>query len=568
MKKTQSISIASTLFWIEEDAYQVLEHYLSSIKAHFAPKGEESEVVRDIEARVAEQFLESKKKIVTLDEVHAVIASMGDVGDFGDEKIDSKDAADEEPRAGKRLYRNSDDKVIAGVASGIAAYLGIDVLWVRMAFVLFTFVSGFGVLLYLTLCIFIPEAKTASQLLEMKGAPVTLETLSGRAKDRWDELKNDRHHRGFLRRILTTPFTIIGRVLQFIFTKIVPIFGRLFGAVIALGATLALLALTVLLGLMLTHLGGTYLSEFPIGDILSPGMVALVSLVVYLAVGIPFYFLLFLGTSLLARRRVVSSTISFTLLGVWFLSIVAAGVIGISVAERVSSYMKTSPAYQETERTVTVSEPLTGIIARNGVNLEYIQDSKATTTTITLEGRVKDMDHLVPSVQDGVLTLAPEKQTRDTKFCIFCNLYSVPKVLVTAPNVTAFTGENGTRISADKITSASKVTISLSKGASGTFSVDAKEVAVAIKNAVHLDLSGKTTRATISAENGTYIDALKFLTTHAILNIQNSSRVDIGDTETLDVKARNGATVRYMETTTLTQDTKNGARVVPYDESE
>jgi len=57
----------------------------------------------------------------------------------------------------KRLYRNEHDKVLAGVSSGLAAYLGYDVLLIRILFVLsIPFTAGIGLLAYLILWIVVP----------------------------------------------------------------------------------------------------------------------------------------------------------------------------------------------------------------------------------------------------------------------------------------------------------------------------------------------------------------------------------------------------------------------------
>ena len=57
----------------------------------------------------------------------------------------------------KRIYRNPREKVIAGVCSGIANYFDVDVAWVRLAFVLSIFASGFGILAYAVAWIVFPK---------------------------------------------------------------------------------------------------------------------------------------------------------------------------------------------------------------------------------------------------------------------------------------------------------------------------------------------------------------------------------------------------------------------------
>lgn len=57
----------------------------------------------------------------------------------------------------KRLVRKRDDRMFAGVASGLAAYMNIDPAIVRLLFVLLTLTGGHGFLIYLVLLIIMPE---------------------------------------------------------------------------------------------------------------------------------------------------------------------------------------------------------------------------------------------------------------------------------------------------------------------------------------------------------------------------------------------------------------------------
>lgn len=156
MKKALQISLAKTLFTIEEDAYARLENYLAAVRKHFAS--------------IAEQLLERKEKIVTIEAIESILAKMGKVEDFDDRIASNVPASDGGPAiGGKKLYRNTDNAIIAGVCSGIAAYFGWDALWVRLGFFLLTFLNGFGILLYIVLWIIMPEAKSAAQKLEMTG---------------------------------------------------------------------------------------------------------------------------------------------------------------------------------------------------------------------------------------------------------------------------------------------------------------------------------------------------------------------------------------------------------------
>ena len=63
---------------------------------------------------------------------------------------------------GKRLVRSRNDRMIAGVASGLAAVFNIDPLLVRIAFMVLAFMNGFGAMLYLALWLLVPNEDSAT----------------------------------------------------------------------------------------------------------------------------------------------------------------------------------------------------------------------------------------------------------------------------------------------------------------------------------------------------------------------------------------------------------------------
>lgn len=67
---------------------------------------------------------------------------------------------------GKRLFRVREGRLVAGVTSGLAAYFGVDVNLVRLAFGIFTVFYGLGVLLYLVAWVIIPEEGEDDSILE------------------------------------------------------------------------------------------------------------------------------------------------------------------------------------------------------------------------------------------------------------------------------------------------------------------------------------------------------------------------------------------------------------------
>ncbi|HSZ99972.1 MAG TPA: PspC domain-containing protein [Streptosporangiaceae bacterium] len=61
------------------------------------------------------------------------------------------------PNRSRTLTRSRDDRMIGGVASGIAGYVGVDALFVRIAFAVLAIVGGLGIPLYVACWLLIPD---------------------------------------------------------------------------------------------------------------------------------------------------------------------------------------------------------------------------------------------------------------------------------------------------------------------------------------------------------------------------------------------------------------------------
>ncbi|NUQ23297.1 MAG: PspC domain-containing protein [Saprospiraceae bacterium] len=182
MNKVFNINLGGYPFTIDEDAFDHLTRYLEAIKKHFRHTEGREEILNDIETRMAELLQErlTSRQIVSNKDVREVISVMGTPEEFGAEPMQEPAAGGERGKykTGKRLFRNTDDEVIGGVCSGIAAYFGIqDAVWVRLFFVIFTLSGGFGVPLYIVLWIILPKAESASDRLSMRGEPINFTTI-------------------------------------------------------------------------------------------------------------------------------------------------------------------------------------------------------------------------------------------------------------------------------------------------------------------------------------------------------------------------------------------------------
>src|SRR5690606_31144032 len=156
MNKTININLANTFFHIDEDAYLKLQRYLEAVKRSFTKSKGEDEIISDIEARIAELFserLQHERQVITSKEVEEIISIMGQPEDY---LVDEELFEDEPQRKSsystkphKQLFRDIDRKYVGGVCAGLSHYLGLDVLWVRLLFILISILSfGTGIIIY------------------------------------------------------------------------------------------------------------------------------------------------------------------------------------------------------------------------------------------------------------------------------------------------------------------------------------------------------------------------------------------------------------------------------------
>ena len=200
MNKTVTINISGIIFHIEEEAYDKLSKYLNTIKGYFSKADGGSEIMSDIEARIAE-MLQGKtsaiKQVVLMSDVDFVMDNMGKPEEFaGDEQSNTHNATNNDYTENvsnepvkKRLYRDGDSKVLGGVCSGIGHYFGFDPVWLRIALALMLVFAGTGVLIYIILWIAIPEAKTMTEKLAMKGEKADINNISKAVKEEAEQLK-------------------------------------------------------------------------------------------------------------------------------------------------------------------------------------------------------------------------------------------------------------------------------------------------------------------------------------------------------------------------------------------
>ena len=223
MKEVMNIGIGGKSFVVETSAYEILRDYLELFSSKIKP-GESSEVMEDIESRIAElcsENISAYKNVVTESIVVKIVTQLGlpngesyrpfqgtaagaakgaagaaagsatgtsagasagaatgtSAGAAGAYSGATYGADAEEQRVPKKLFRDSDDKMIGGVCSGLGFYLGADPVLVRVLFLIALLFGTLGFWVYLIIWIVAPLAVNPVQKCEMRGLAPTAENL-------------------------------------------------------------------------------------------------------------------------------------------------------------------------------------------------------------------------------------------------------------------------------------------------------------------------------------------------------------------------------------------------------
>lgn len=218
MKEVMNIGIGGKSFVVETSAYEILRDYLELFSSKIKP-GESSEVMEDIESRIAElcsENISAYKNVVTESIVVKIVtqlglpngesyrpfqgaaagaakgaagasagasagsatgSSAGTSGAYSGAAGAAYGAGAEEQRVPKKLFRDSDDKMIGGVCSGLGFYLGADPVLVRVLFLIALLFGTLGFWVYLIIWIVAPLAVNPVQKCEMRGLAPTAENL-------------------------------------------------------------------------------------------------------------------------------------------------------------------------------------------------------------------------------------------------------------------------------------------------------------------------------------------------------------------------------------------------------
>ncbi|NVK52817.1 MAG: PspC domain-containing protein [Flavobacteriaceae bacterium] len=363
MNKTININLGGFFFHIDEIAFQKLKRYLDSISRSLSddPQGK-NEIISDIEARISELLSEKitdPRQVVNEADIDDVIKIMGQPEDYAEAEEGYAHENYNYKRTtrgtSKKLFRDGDDKFLGGVASGIGHYFNVDTVWIRLAFILLAF-SGFSIITYIILWIVIPEAETTAEKLQMEGEPVNIDNIekkireelsnvsqtiknsasevSGKIKEGANDV-TQKVNEGFKKgsKKAKSGFQDFLDTLGTIILTIFKIIGKFIGVILIFVAAITIITLIIgafsIGSLEIIGFDSEYVTYPPFFyDSILPTW--LLTLCMFLLVGIPFVILFVLGLRILSSNvKQFSKATSLTLLGIWLAALLAMVFTGI-----------------------------------------------------------------------------------------------------------------------------------------------------------------------------------------------------------------------------------------------
>jgi len=343
MNKTININLGGVFFHIDEEAYQKLKRYLDAIRRSLSddPKGRD-EIITDIESRIGELLsakVKDVRQVINEQDIDEVIEVMGKPEDYmvDDEIFNDDSYQSYSNRRHKKLYRDGSDKFLGGVSSGMAHYLNVDVIWVRIAWLVAAFGFGFGFIVYPLLWILLPEANTTAEKLEMEGEPVNISNIekkirhefadaSARVKNGIDEVsekvKNADYKKYGAKAKSGSQDLVdtLGKILVTIFM----IIGKFIGVILVIVSVVTILGLIIGLFTIgsLDFIHEDWLFQNSLFYNQSGLPIWIISILTLILVAIPFFFLFALGLRILSNNtKSIGKITKLTLLGIWLVAL-------------------------------------------------------------------------------------------------------------------------------------------------------------------------------------------------------------------------------------------------------
>ncbi len=551
MKQTVNINLNGIVFHIDNDAYETLKGYLYTIEKTVSPE-EKDDVMPDIEARIGELFTNMLRKngiqVVNENMVNQVMEQLGSPEAFADEdgEADKGQRIKDEGQktTTKRLYRDTDNDLLGGVCSGLAAYFGIDAVWIRLLFVFFTIVYGAALFLYILLWIIVPAAHTAAQRLEMRGVEPSVSNIEQEVKRSKEE---EPSNKGCLRSSVSLLLKgFVGICL--LFTVPVLLF--------------ALFIIVVVLFTLIAALFGTIpaiATSFPfLAEISTQGNALWVLLFLIFSLAIILIPVIMLIHWLIThfRRHEVVSKRFWVITGIlWLISLLGTGVMSVHAVQHhfdIAS-LATSEIYDDDDDYAPIThfnelDAFHAIVVQGHADIDITQNPMQTVAMQTTRPDLYEVE-----VRDSVLYITCKEERHhpiDVDFSIG------------VPEIRSIISSGACSIDSRGVLTVNQLYVQASGAAEIDLHVQTQKLILQNSGASDVELKGHTDQLQINLSGAGEIDAFGLQARTANVVCSGAGKVEVFATETLSAQASGASKITYRGNPTVEKSITGGMSII------
>lgn len=525
MKRTFTVNLNNIVYHIDNDAYELLQQYMSEVESRLSPD-EKKEVMADIEARISELFterLQKGKNVINIDDVENVISILGKPNQFNDEETETEKetTSKSDKKFRRKYYRDPDNAVLGGVAAGLAALIGWDVVLVRILLVVILFL-GYGTIIpiYLIVWLIAPPAKTISQKLEMQGEDVTAERIKSEINNVKNYVESDK-----FKESATGIGSRLAEVFRIVFRVIFGFIGAIMGFVgfIMLGVLLLLLSFLIFEPSIFTGLT-------PELSIFTPEKAVLMIIALIFIVGIPIFMLIYWAIKIISGKREKSGALGWFMVILWFLSIFMFTGLGAKTALTLSKgdfdslELYWSSDDEEHVNELRTVEPFHGIEVSGNIEVELVQDSLSSVEVIC---HPDILSHIKTEVDNGVLKIYSNK----------IHLNRNVKVNVAAKTIQELTVNGASEINSNGQISADRLRVELTGASRADLDVAVvQDMDIEMTGASKANIEGHAYKLICDATGASKLDAENMTVRNANISGTGVCEVEVNVKDSLDVE--------------------------------
>lgn len=538
MKKTLTVNLNNSVFNIDDDAYEMLQTYLAEIANHFKLDEEKTEIMADIEARIAELFtekLDKNKNVINSTDVDEIIEIMGNPSQYADNDEDAEAPKSEKKTTkSRRFYRDPENAILGGIAGGLSAYLGMDVTLIRfLLIILVIFGAGFIIPVYIIMWFVAPEAKTVSQRLEMQGEDVTIETIKAEMNNAKNYVESDK-----FKQTATSVGMRIGEVLRKLFKILFGFVGAVLGlaGIIVIGVLISLLFVIAFQPEIASQFAPDFIAN---SAVLSPDNIVLLIVSLLLVVGCPIFILIYWVIRLVSGRRNHTSTVSWVVLVLWLAGLFMFYSIGTKTFIQLNKNGNThitafwtddidAPLSSEKR----ICEPFHTIDVSGNVELN-IEQSASPEVTVTATNN--QLAYLVTTVENGVLIIYSEKFFWSKRAKIDIKMDTIRSIFAKGACKIENKMQMNLRDFSLDLAGASKANLDMN--VSGSTYLD-------VSGASEATITGQSNSFEVLGSGASKVKASTFIVKKASVDMSGASEAQVNTTDWFDATASGASTIR------------------------